>query len=112
MNIGLRKYITSFFPGPGNVDDRDEGVTDRPCRELWGKLFGEGEIYITGIVRATVPARDKTDKAAEKEYENRLMEKGEKVLIRRGAVIESVNDFLKNICRTGHRRTGDSPVSW
>jgi hypothetical protein len=34
----------------------------------------------------------------------RLMGMEEKVLLRKRVVIESVNDFLKKICRTGHSR--------
>jgi hypothetical protein len=42
------------------------------------------------------------------------MEMEEKVLLRKRAVIESVNDFLKNICRvehTRHRSVANFPVN-
>ena len=35
---------------------------------------------------------------------NKLMSLSDKVLIRKRAVIESVNDFLKNICQIEHSR--------
>jgi hypothetical protein len=35
---------------------------------------------------------------------NKLMDMGEKLLLRKRAVIESANDFLKNICRVEHSR--------
>jgi hypothetical protein len=66
-------------------------------RELFGRLYWRG----------IKPVR-----RLKKNMKNRLMEMEEKVLIRKRAVIESVNDFLKNIRQTGHRRTEDSPVSW
>jgi hypothetical protein len=51
---------TNFF-SPGNVDDRDEGVTGRLCRE-----------YIVGTVRTAVLAWDKTHNTTEKEYEKQV----------------------------------------
>ena len=39
-----------------------------------------------------------------KDMRNVLMETGEKILLRKRAVIESVNDFLKNICQVEHNR--------
>jgi len=33
---------------------------------------------------------------------NKLMDIGDKILLRKRAVIESVNDFLKNICQVEH----------
>jgi len=35
---------------------------------------------------------------------NRLMDMQDKLLLRKRAVIESVNDFLKNICQIEHSR--------
>jgi hypothetical protein len=35
---------------------------------------------------------------------NKPMDMGEKLLLRKRAVIESVNDFLKNICQVEHSR--------
>jgi hypothetical protein len=35
---------------------------------------------------------------------NKLMDMTDKILLRKRAVIESVNDFLKNICQVEHSR--------
>jgi hypothetical protein len=42
---------------------------------------------------------------------NKLMDMEEKLLLRKPAVIESVNDFLKNICQVEHSRHR-SPVNF
>jgi hypothetical protein len=42
---------------------------------------------------------------------NVLMDAGDKLLLRKRAVIESVNDFLKNICQVEHSRHR-SPVNF
>jgi hypothetical protein len=39
-----------------------------------------------------------------KNMKNKLMEMQDKILLRKRAVIESVNDFLKNICQVEHNR--------
>jgi len=39
-----------------------------------------------------------------KNMKNKLVNFSEKLLLRRRAVIESVNDFLKNICQIEHSR--------
>jgi hypothetical protein len=86
------------------MDDRNPAVIDHLCRELWGKLFGDRgylsrdlfeRLYLMGIKLITRLRRD---------MKNKLMDKGEKVLLRKRAVIESVNDFLKNICQVEQSR--------
>ena len=42
---------------------------------------------------------------------NMLMDFEEKILLRKRAVIESVNDFLKNICQIEHSRHR-SPINF
>ncbi len=39
-----------------------------------------------------------------KNVKNKLMDYTDKLLLRKRAVIESVNDFLKNICQIEHSR--------
>jgi hypothetical protein len=79
-------------------------VIDVLCRELWGKLFGDRgyisqklfeELYTNGIQLVT---------KLRKNMKNKLMNMQDKVLLRKRAVIESVNDFLKNICQIEHSR--------
>ena len=96
--------ILSFYLSPGNVDDRNRGVIDRLCRDLWGKLFGDRGyiskelfelLYLQGIQLIT---------RLKKNMKNALMDIEDKLLLRKRAVIESVNDFLKNICQVEHTR--------
>jgi hypothetical protein len=102
--INERGETCAFYLGRGNVDDRDPEVIDHLCRELRGKLFGErwdisGELferlYLRGIKLITRLKRN---------MKNKLTDMVEKVLLRKRAVIESVNDFLKDICHVEHSR--------
>jgi len=89
--------VLSFYLSPGNVDDR-------LCRDLWGKLFGDRGyiskelfelLYLQGIRLIT---------RLKKNMKNVLIDIGDKLLLRKRAVIESVNGFLKNICQVEHTR--------
>jgi hypothetical protein len=102
--INDRGEICSFCLTPGNIDDRNSNVIAVLCRELWGKLFGDRgyisqklfeELYTNGIQLVT---------KLRKNMKNKLMDMQDKVLLRKRAVIESVNDFLKNICQIEHSR--------
>jgi hypothetical protein len=96
--------VCSFCLTPGNTDDRNVDVIGRLCRELSGKLFGDRgyisqelfeRLYRQGIQLITKPRKN---------MKNKLMDMGDKILLRKRAVIESVNDFLKNICQVEHSR--------
>lgn len=100
--------IVSFVFSPGNTDDRkpvpkmtkeifgylfaDKGYI---CQELFEKLYSRGLKLVTNI---------------KKNMKNKLVPIFEKVMLRKRAIIESVNDFLKNICQIEHTRHR-SPVN-
>ena len=102
--INDRGEICSFCLTPGNVDDRNLDVIGRLCRELYGKLFGDrgyisqelfGRLYRQGVQLIT---------RLRKNMKNVLTDVKDKILLGKRAVIESVNDFLKNICMVEHSR--------
>jgi hypothetical protein len=89
---------------PGNTDDRDLKTMVGLSCGLFGKLFGDKgyisqklfeELYRKGITLVT---------KVKKNMKNKLMELSDKLLLRKRALIESVNDFLKNICQIEHTR--------
>jgi Transposase DDE domain len=86
----------------GNVDDRKPvpGMT----KKLFGKLFGDRgyvsqklfeELYERGLQLIT---------KLKKNMKNKLMPMIDKLLLRKRALIECVNDQLKNICQIEHTR--------
>jgi hypothetical protein len=102
--INDRGEICSFFLSGGNIDDRNIDIIEKLCRELSGKLFGDRgyisrmlseHLYRQGIHLIT---------KLRKNMKNILMDMMDKILLRKRAVIESVNDFLKNICQVEHTR--------
>ena len=94
--------ILSFCLTPGNVDDRK--LVEHLTRGLWGKLFGD-KGYISqnlqeklkqkGVELITKPRRNMKQK---------LLDCFDKLMLRKRALIESVNDFLKNTCQVEHTR--------
>jgi hypothetical protein len=109
--INDRGEICSFCLTPGNVDDRDADVIDCLCRELKGKLFGDRGYICRELFESLYERGIQLITRLRKNMKNVLMDMGDKVLLRKRAVIESVNDVLKNICQVEHSRHR-SPVNF
>lgn len=86
----------------GNVDDRKP--VPAMTKKLFGKLFGDRgyisqklfeELYERGLQLIT---------RIKKNMKNKLMPMIDKLLLRKRALIETVNDQLKNICQLEHTR--------
>ncbi len=91
--INDKGEILSFCLTSGNVDDRNEAVMDSLTKEIFGKLFEKLlKRDITLVTRA------------KKNMKNKLMDLHDRLMLRKRTVIESVNDFLKNICDIEHSR--------
>ena len=106
LTINDQGEILSFCITPGNVDDRDEATIAQLTKvqltkELFGKLFA-GKGYISSNLF------DLFEKLWEggihlvtgfrKNMKNRVMDMCDKIFLRKRSIIETVNDFIKNIC--------------
>ena len=87
---------------PGNTDDRRPVA--KLVRSLWGKLFGDRgyigqelfeQLWVEGVQLITKLKRN---------MKNKLMPVLDKLLLRKRALIECVNDQLKNISQIEHTR--------
>ena len=87
---------------PGNVDDRKP--VPQLTQGLFGKLFGDkgylsqplfDQLFARGVQLIT-PLR--------KNMKNRLMPLADRLLARKRALIETINDQLKNISQVAHTR--------
>jgi hypothetical protein len=87
--INDKGEIISFFLTKGNVDDRDLKVMKSMTQNMFGKLFGDNIQLI---------AKPK------KNMKNVNLSQSDRILLRKRAIIESVNDELKNICKIQHTR--------
>ena len=87
---------------PGNTDDRKP--VPQMVKQLTGKLFGD-KGYVSQKLFTTLYQQGLTLIAKRrKNMTNQFMSVLDKVLLRKRAIIESVNDQLKNICQIEHTR--------
>jgi hypothetical protein len=96
--------ILTFALTPGNVDDRNAALIDRLSKGLFGKLFGDKGYLSAKLFKQLFEKGITLVTKLKKNMKNVLMDMADKVLLRKRAVIESVNDFLKNICQIEHSR--------
>jgi hypothetical protein len=100
--INERGEVLSFTLTPGQVDDRQP--VPQLARALWGKLFGDRgylsqklfeQLWAEGLQLITKLKRN---------MKNKWMPLLDKLLLRKRALIECVNDQLKNISQIEHTR--------
>lgn len=87
---------------PGNTDDRKPVL--EMAKQLTGKLFGDKGYVSQALFEQLYQQGLELIAKRRKNMTNRLMKLMDKVLLRKRAVIESVNDQLKNICQIEHSR--------
>lgn len=96
--------ILSFYLTKGNVDDRNSKMIMDMTKDIFGKLVGDKGyiskalsdlLFGNGIQMITKPRKNM------KGYN---LSNQEKILLRKRAIIECVNDELKNICKIQHTR--------
>jgi hypothetical protein len=94
--------LLSCYLTPGNVDDR------RPVpgmvKDLWGRLFGD-KGYISQPLSLLLQSQGlHLVTKLKKNMKNKFLPLYDKLLLRKRALIETVNDQLKNISQIEHTR--------
>ena len=94
-----------FSLQPGNVDDRNRKVMSHLTKNLFGKLFANkgyvSKKLFEDLLEQGVEFITKQKKNAKNPG---MLCFFDRLLLRKRALIESVNDFLKNICQIEHSR--------
>lgn len=102
--INDKGEILSFYLTKGNVDDRDWRHFSVMTKDVFGKLFGDKGyvskmladlLWGNGIQMVAKP---------KKNMKNVNISQHDRILLRKRAVIECVNDELKNMCKLQHTR--------
>lgn len=107
--INDKGELMAFQITKGNVDDRVP-VMDL-CKNLNGKLFGDRGYISQKLFESLFTQGLQLVTKLKKKMKNKVMLMTDKVLLRKRAIIESVNDQLKNICQIEHSRHR-SPVNF
>jgi hypothetical protein len=87
---------------PGNVDDRKP--VPQLSRKLFGKLFGDRGYISQELFNLLYEQGVQLITKLKKNMKNKLMPLVDKLLLRKRALIETVNDQLKNVCQIEHTR--------
>jgi len=102
--INDKGEILDFMLTQGHVDDRDPLKYRSFHDKIFGKLFGDKgyisqslfeQLFVDGIHLIT---------KLRKNMKNNLMHIHDRILLKKRALIETVNDELKNICQIEHTR--------
>ena len=96
--------ILSFAFTPGNVDDRNKDLMNRLTKHLFGKLFGDKGYLSKELFVLLFEQGVQLITKLRKNMKNKLMPLMDKILLRKRAIIETINDQLKNICQIEHTR--------
>ena len=104
--VNDRGELLAFTLTPGNVDDRQPVPRMvAQVHRLFGKLIGDKgyisqalteQLLVTHGVQLVTKLR--------KNMRNILLDVSDKLLLRKRAIIETINDQLKNICQIEHSR--------
>ena len=111
--VNDRGELLAFCLTPGNVDDRRPlPKLLRRIHRLFGKLFADrGYISQPLAEQLLVEQGVLLITKLRKNMRNRLLDVSDKLLLRKRAIIETINDQLKNICQIEHTRHR-SPVNF
>ena len=102
--INDKGEILDFVITQANIDDREPLKNKRFHKKVFGKIFADkgyiskdlfDNLFVDGIHLIT---------KIKKNMKNSLMLMSDKIYLRKRAIIENVNDQLKNICQIEHTR--------
>ena len=111
LTINDKGEILSFFLTPGNTDDRNEKVIAALTKNIFGKLFGDKGYISKKLVEKLLQNNIQLITGIRKNMKSKIADMADKVLLRKRSIIETVNDFLKNICQIEHTRHR-SPINF
>lgn len=102
LAVNEKGEILGFYLTAANVDERE--TVDWITQELWGKLFGDRGYISQPLFEKLMKRGLKLITKLKKNMKNRLVEMEDKLLLRKRAIIETINDQLKNISNIEHSR--------
>ena len=105
LTINESGEILNFCLTPGNVDDRNPKVIEKITKNIYGKLFAD-KGYLSQKLMEELLEKDieLITKQRKNSKNQKILKLCDRLLLRKRAIIESVNDFLKNICQIEHSR--------
>ncbi len=96
--------LLSFYLTKGNVDDRNPKHIKKLCEELFGKLFADKGYLGQALWQMLFDDGIQLFTKLRKNMKGHIMSLTDKILLRKRAIIETINDELKNLCQIEHTR--------
>jgi hypothetical protein len=100
--INEKGEILAFQLTPGNVSD--VSVAGTLSKDIFGKLFGDKAYISTELAQKLLEQGLELFTTLRSNMKQKLMKITDKVLLRKRALVETVNDQLKNISQIEHTR--------
>lgn len=102
--INDKGELLSFYLTKGNVDDRNMELMRAMTKEVFGKLFGDKGYISKALAELLFQDGIQLITKVRKNMKKQNLSDVDAILLRKRALIESVNDELKNICKIEHTR--------
>ncbi len=102
--INDRGEILSFYLTKGNVDDRNVKLMASMTQKIFGKLFGDKGYISKALAELLWGNRIQMITKPRKNMKDFNISQADKIMLRKRAIIECMNDELKNICKLQHTR--------
>src|SRR5262245_5668716 len=102
LNVGDEGELLAFRVTPGNVDDRQP--VQKLTAGLGGQLFGDRGYISQALHDILLSQGLELLTKIRKNMKNRVMRLWDKLILRKRALIETVNDQLKNISQIEYTR--------
>jgi len=96
--------LLSFYLTKGNVDDRDIKVMVEMTKDVFGKLFGDKGYISQALSELLFQDGVQLITKVRKNMKKQNLSDIDAILLRKRALVECVNDELKNICKLEHTR--------
>jgi hypothetical protein len=102
--INDKGELLSFYLTKGNVDDRNIELMSAMTKEVFGKLFGDKGYISQALSELLFQDGMQLITKVRKNMKKQNLSDMDAILLRKRALVESVNDELKNICKIEHTR--------
>ena len=102
--INDRGELLSFYLTKGNVDDRNIEVITAMTKDIFGKLFGDRGYISKALAELLFQDGIQLITKVRKNMKKQNLSDVDAILLRKRALVESVNDQLKNICKIEHTK--------
>lgn len=96
--------IVNFSITKGNVDDRNNDVIEKLFKNVFGKAYGDRGYLSAELSKMLLNKGVHLMTRIKSNMKNQLMSLQDKLNLRKRAIIESINDILKNGCYLEHSR--------